>query len=512
MARRRMPTPLVLATLAAMALGAAVAPAGAQPATLRLGLDSDADALDPTVARTYIGRIVFASLCDKLVDIDPNLNIVPQLAEQFSWVDSKTLAFRLRAGLTFHDGTPVDSEAVRYSLMRHLTMQGSTRRAEIAMLDTVEIVDALNFKLHLKAPSAPFLAQLTDRAGMIISPKAAEAAGKDFPLNPVCAGPFKFTERVAQDRIVLDRFPGYWNTGAIYLDRIIFRPIVDGTVRLANLQAGSLEMMQGIAPTDVAKVQADPRLRAVISDGLGYQGLTFNIANGTRPRTPMMTDARVRQAFALSIDTQAMINVVYAGLFTPIAQAVTPASPYYANDIKPRPRDIARARALLAEAGVRTPLQVELLVTTAPEARQTGEVIQSMAAEAGFDVKIRSTETVTALKNSDDGDYEVFFIGWSGRADPDGNLYSFIHSNGGPLNASRFRNAEADSLLDQARAVTDPSQRKQLYGKLAERLNQEMPVMYLYAWKNLFGLNAKVSGFVPVPDGLIRVQGMKIAR
>lgn len=511
MTRRRMPSPLVLAALAAMALGASTVPAAAQPTTLRFGLDSDADALDPTVARTYIGRIVFASLCDKLVDIDPNLTIVPQLAEQFSWVDSKTLAFRLRAGLTFHDGTPVNSEAVRYSLMRHLTMQGSTRRAEIAMLDSVEIVDALNFKLHLKAPSAPFLSQLTDRAGMIISPKAAEAAGKDFSLNPVCAGPFKFTERVAQDRIVLDRFPGYWNSSAIHVDRVVFRPITDPSVRLANLQAGALDFMQGIAPTDVAKIKADPKLRAVITDGLGYQSLTFNIANGSRPRTPMMTDARVRQAFALSIDTKALVDVVYAGIFTPISQAVTPASPYYVSEIKPRTRDIARAKALLAEAGVKTPLTVELLVTTSPEARQTGEVIQSMASEAGFDVKIRSTEVVTALKNSDDGDFEVFFIGWSGRADPDGNLFSFIHSNGGPLNASKYRSPEADSLLDQARAVTDPAARKLLYGRLFERLNQDLPLMYVYGWKNLFGHSAKLTGFVPVPDGIVRPQGIKIA-
>ncbi len=498
------------AFMAGAALIAAV-PAAAQSTTLRFGLDSDADALDPTLARTYIGRIVFASLCDKLVDIDDKLNIRPQLAEQFAWLDSKTLAFKLRAGLTFHDGTPVDAEAVRYSLMRHLTMQGSTRRAEIAMLDSVEVIDALNVKLHLKAASAPFLAQLTDRAGMIISPKAAEAAGKDFPLNPVCAGPFKFTERVAQDRIVLDRFPGYWNNGAIHVDRVIFRPITDPSVRLANLQAGALDFMQGIAPTDVAKIKADPRLRAVITDGLGYQSLTFNIANGTRPRTPMMTDARVRQAFALSLDTQALVDVVYAGIFTPIAQAVTPASPYYVPEIKPRTRDIARAKALLAEAGVKTPLTVELLVTTAPEARQTGEVIQSMASEAGFDVKIRSTEVVTALKNSDDGDYEVFFIGWSGRADPDGNLFSFIHSNGGPLNASRYRSPEADSLLDQARAVTDPAARKLLYSKLFERLNQDLPLMYVYGWKNLFGHSAKLSGFTPVPDGIVRPQGMRIA-
>jgi len=503
---------LMLATVfAATALAAPPALAQAAPqGTLRIAIDSDADALDPTLARTYVGRIVFASLCDKLVDIDEKLNIVPQLAQSFEWTDPKTLLLKLRPGVTFHDGSKVDAEAVRYSLMRHLTLQGSTRRGEISALESVEIVDPLTVKLHLKAPSAPFLSQLADRAGMIMPPVYTEAAGKDFPLKPVCAGPFKFTERVPQDRIVFDRFDGYWNKDAIHVNRVVFRPITDATVRLANLQAGALDMVQGIQPTDLDTVKKDPKLRAEVNDGLGYVSLTFNIANGTRPRTPMMTDARVRQAFALSIDRQALVDVVFNGLHTPVAQAVPPASPFYDPSVKPQPRDIDKAKALLAAAGVKAPITVELLLGNNPLNLQVGEVIQSMAKDAGFDVKIRSTEFVTALKASDAGDFEVFFIGWSGRVDPDGNLYSFVRT-GAPLNAQRYSNADVDSLLDQARAVTDVAQRRSLYGKVATQLNQDLPLMYLYAPRAVFGLSAKVSGFVAVPDNLIRPQGIKIA-
>jgi peptide/nickel transport system substrate-binding protein len=497
--------------LAAVLAACLSLPALAQPLpTLRLAINEDPDAMDPTVARTFTGRIVFAALCDKLVDIDEKLTIVPQLATAYAWLDPKTLEFKLRPGVLFHDGTKMDAEAVKYSLLRHLTMAGSTRRGEIAALDTVEIVDPLTVRLHLKAANAPFLSQLADRAGMIVSPKAAEAAGKDFSLKPVCAGPFRYTERVPQDRIVLDRFPDYWNAAAIKLGRIVYRPIPDNTVKLANLQAGALDMAERFLPPDVEVMKKDPKLKVVISGNLGYQSLTFNIANGKQPRTPMMADARVRQAFALSIDRQALIDVVYSGLYTPIAQAVPPESPFYAADVKPQPRDVAKAKALLAAAGVKTPVSVELLTSNSPDQRQTGEVIQSMAAEAGFDVKLRTTEFVTALKASDEGDYEVFLIGWSGRVDEDGNLYSFVKTKG-PLNAGLYSDATVDDLLEQARAVTDIPARRAIYGKLAVKLNQDLPLMYVYTPKAIVGMSTKVSGFVPIADNLIRPQGITIA-
>jgi len=161
--------------------------------TLRVGLAEDPDILDPTMARTYVGRIVFASFCDKLFDIDEKLNIVPQLAlsHEFS-DDGREVTIKLRPGVKFHDGEPLDAEAAKFSLERHLTFPGSFRKPELAALDHVDIVDPLTIKLVLKSPFSPLIAQLTDRAGMMISPKAAKAEGDKFGLHPVCAGPYKF--------------------------------------------------------------------------------------------------------------------------------------------------------------------------------------------------------------------------------------------------------------------------------------------------------------------------------
>ena len=479
--------------------------------TLRVALREDPDILDPTLARTYVGRIVFAGLCDKLFDINEKLEIVPQLATGYEWADPVTLVIRLRPGVKFQDGTDLDAAAVKYTLERNLTMQGSFRRSELSAMDRVEAADPLTVRIVLKAPSSPFLAQLADRAGMIVSPRAAEAAGKDFGLHPVCAGPFQFAERVPQDRIVLKRFPGYWDAGAVKLEQVVYQPIPDSSIRLANLQAGSIDLVEYILPTDVDTVRRDPRLRLVVSDYLGYQGITFNVANGPRSKAAITRDVRVRKAFELSLDRDALVQVVYNGLYTPTAQAVSPSSPYFISAVKPPARDIAKAKALLKEAGVSLPVTVALTVPNNPDLRQAGEVIQSMAAEAGFDVKITAMEFASALQAESRGDYEAFLEAWSGRVDPDGNLYSFLHT-GGALNTGKYSNPAVDKPLDDARLTADPAKRRDLYAAMWQPATQDLPILYLWTQKNIAGMSVKVEGFRPVPDGMIRLQGLSLAK
>src|ERR1700720_4001092 len=204
--------------------------------TLRVGLAEDPDVLDPSIARTYVGRIVFASLCDKLFDIDEKLNIVPQLAlSHETSADGKEMTIKLRPGVKFHDGEALDAEAAKFSIERHMTLPTSFRKSELASVDHVEVVDPLTIKLALKTPFAPLISQLTDRAGMMISPKAVKQEGDKFGQHPVCAGPYKFVERVQQDRIVFEKFADYWNKDNVFIDRVVYLPIVDSTVRLANL-------------------------------------------------------------------------------------------------------------------------------------------------------------------------------------------------------------------------------------------------------------------------------------
>ena len=497
---------LLLAAAAATLLTGA---ASAQ--TLRIALREDPDILDPTLARTYVSRIVFAGVCDKLFDIDEKLGTVPQLALGYEWASPTELVIRLRPDVVFHDNEKMDAAAVKYSLERHLTMQGSFRRSEISAMDRVEVVDPLTVKIVLKAPSSPFVAQLTDRAGMIVSPKAAEAAGKDFGLKPVCAGPFRFVERVPQDHITLERFPQYWNKDAIKLERVTYRPIPDSSVRLANLQAGGIDLSENITPTDVPAVKANPRLRMVESDSLGYQTIAFNLANGPRAKTPLGQDSKVRRAFELSLDKDALVQVVYNGLLTPTAQAVPVNSPFHVADVKPLARDLVRAKALLKEAGVALPVVVNLTVPNNPDLRQVGEIVQAMAGEAGFEVRLTASEYASALSAANRGEFEAFLTAWSGRVDPDGNLFGFLHTSGA-LNDGKYSNPRVDELLEKARAVSDAAERRAIYAEMWKQTTQDLPILYLWYARNLVGMSAKVEGFKPVADGMIRLQGVSMAR
>ena len=494
---------------AALAIPAIAAPAPSEAQNLRIGLREDPDILDPTLSRTYVGRIVYMALCDKLFDINERLEVVPQLATAYRWEDPTTLLLTLREGVRFHDGEAMDAEAVRYSLNRHLTMQGSFRRSEINSIEAIEVVDPRTVRIRLKAPSASFLAALTDRAGMIVSPKAAEALGRNFGTRPVCAGPFRFVERVAQERIVVERFPEYWDAANIHFDRVTYIPIPDNTVRLANLQSGTVEFVERMEPDDMATIGRNRALRAVAVDELGYQGITINIGNGERANTPLGRDARVRRAFELAIDRAAINQVVYEGMYTPTRQPFPPANPFHVADFLPEPRNVERARALLREAGVTTPLAVELTVPNNPDLRQVGEVIQAMVAEAGFTLTLRAMEFASSLQAATRGEFQTYLVGWSGRTDPDGNIYTFTRTGGGQ-NDGRYSNPEVDRLLDAARTELDLAKRRDLYAQVLRiAFGQDAARVYLWHRKNIMAHAARLTGYRPVSDGMIRLQGMR---
>ena len=356
---------------ATFALALAGTPVAAQ--TLRIGLAEDPDVLDPTLARTFVGRIVFAALCDKLFDIDEKLAIVPQLATGYEWAkDGKALTIRLRPGVTFHDGEKLDAAAVKYSLERHKTMAGSNRKGELAPVTTVDVVDPMTVRLNLSAPFSPLLAALADRAGMIVSPKAAQAAGDKFGAKPVCTGPFQFVERVAQDRIVLERYPGYWNKGEIHVDKVVYLPIVDSTVRLANLKSGQLDFIERLAPSDVPAVKADARFKLSKITEIGYQGITINTGKSDlAQKNPLGRDPRVREAFELALDREGIVQVVMEGEADVGNQWVAPTNAFYAKNVPIPKRDVAKAKQLLKEAGVPNPSVTLMAPTTVgrPEAR-----------------------------------------------------------------------------------------------------------------------------------------------
>ncbi|SHN31108.1 ABC transporter substrate-binding protein [Rhizobacter sp. OV335] len=488
----------------------AAVPLLTQAQTLRVGLAEDPDVLDPSLSRSFVGRVVFSALCDKLFDVDEKLAIQPQLATGYEWsADSKTLTLKLRPGVTFHDGEKFDAAAVKFNIERHKTLPGSNRRGELAPVATVDVVDPLTVKLNLSAPFSPLLAQLADRAGMMVSPKAAQAAGDKFGTKPVCAGPFRFVERVAQDRMVFERYPPYWNKDVIHFDKIVYTPIPDATVRLANLKSGQLDFIERVASSDMEKLQSDKKLKTSRITEIGYQGITINLAKSEKAKqNPLGRDARVREAFELSLDRQGIAQVVMDNEATVGNQWVAPGNAWYAKNVPVPKRDIPRAKALLKEAGIPNP-SFTLVTPTTSDAQRLALVVQAMTREAGFDVKIQAAEFATSLNLADKGDFEALVLAWSGRADPDGNLFSF-HGCKQPLNYAGYCDAETDALLNQSRALRDPAERKKVFEQVAARVLKERPIVYLYHRNWLWAYNAKLGGVRNVPDGLLRVSGLKL--
>ncbi len=301
-----------------------------------------------------------------------------------------------------------------------------------------------------------------------------------------------------------------WDAKDIHFDKLVYQIIPDSTVRLTNLQSGGTDFAEQVSPTDVAAVQRDPKLKVVMSDSLGFDGLSFNTGAGKQGELPLARDKRVRQAFELSIDRDALLQVVFDGLYKPTAQAISPVSPYHVDAIVPPPRDIAKAKALLAEAGVKTPLDVTLSIFNDPLNRQVAEVFQSMTAEAGFNLKIVAMETGSAIAALTSGDYQVFHVFWSGLLDPDSNIWLWLHT-GGPLNDGGFSNPKVDALLEQARMTSDVAKRRDLYGQMWQVVRVEEPFVFLWTMRNIAGMKASVTGYRSLPDGLVRLQGVSMA-
>src|SRR6185503_21354785 len=162
-----------------------------------------------------------------------------------------------------------------------------------------------------------------------------------------CSGPFKFVERVPQDHVTLERFAEYWDAKAIHFDKVVYQVFLDSSVRLANLKSGTVDLTEYVAPTDVAAVKADPKLKLVVSDALGYSGITNNLDNGPRSNTPYGKNALVRQAFELAIDRVALVNVVFSDMYAPSVLPVSASSPFYDKTLQLPARDVAKAKALL---------------------------------------------------------------------------------------------------------------------------------------------------------------------
>ena len=485
-----------------------------QGGKLVMALSAEPDQLDPTLSRSLYSRYVFSSMCEKLYDVDAQVHVVPQLASALPTASDggRTVTIPLRDGITFADGTPFNAQAVKATIERNLTLDGSGRKSELGPITSVETPDANTVVVHYKEPFAPLTAALADRAGMIMSPKATKALGKNFASHPVCVGPFKFAGRVPSNSIDLVKDPNYYNADKVHLDAISYRIITDSSIRAANLRSGDAFVADTLSTQSASDLRNDKSLSVLQSQSLGYQGVTFNVGNvdgvGTPAKKinrPSAADPRVRKAFEYAIDRKGLVKAVFNDLYAVACSPISPKSEFSSPAAQTcTPHDPAKSKQLLDEAGVKTPYQVTMLASNNPDTLRLAQALQSMVKEGGFELKIQPVEYASLLDQQDRGDFELLQLGWSGRIDPDANITNFV-GTGGSQNVAGYNNTAVDKVLQEARQSQSLEERRTLYAEAVTMTEKDAPIIYLYRQSNLTGVSNKVKGVQVFADGVVRV-------
>ena len=470
--------------------------------TLRVGLSVDVVTLDPHLSGSKFDRQVYHNLYEPLLTLDEKLGIQPNVAESYQTPDPQTLILKLRSGVKFHDGTDLNAEALRFNFDRMANDPKSVRKGEVANIASTEVVDPLTIKLNLKQPDSSLLATLTDRAGMMISPTALQKLGADLGHDATGAGtgPFQFVEWVPDDHVLLKRNDAYWNkTGGPYLDQVRYRPIPDDTVKLQSLQGNELDALDYLAPRTVATAKADNSLVVIDVPSLAAFWLTMNNTK------PPFDNKNLRLAVVNALDMEAIVKGVYLGIGVPANGPISPASWAYDDSIKSIPRDLAQAKQYLAAGGQPNGFSFDFEAVNTPLSIQEGEVIKAQLAEAGITVNVVTVDGARQLADGNGKTYQMTNYAWSGRPDPDGNVYQFFHTTPGvSLNWSGISNPQMDALLEQTRQVTDHTERKTLYSQIIQMLREDAPVAFEIHPIEPKALSPKLQGYVAIPDGMLR--------
>ena len=504
---------LAAAACAPAPSGGGVTPGGKPVAggTVTFVLENDVIDFDPMRSRAFVDRNLHYQIYDSLVRIDPSGKIVPWLAEKWTIADDgKSVTFALRKDVQYHDGTVFDAESLKWNIDRYRTTQGSARAGELASVDSVSVVDANTVRFNLKSPFAPLLANLVDRAGMMLSRKAVEAGGTDFTRKPVGAGsgPFKFVEAVKDDHITLEKNPGWWGKDRDgnklpYLDKITVKPITNSDVRLTNVKTGDAQVANNIAGKDVAGVKADSTLVYQEKPAYAFDSLIPNEKQGF-----VFSERRYVKAVSMAIDRKELLDKWAFGLGAVGYGTIAPSHFAYDPNFKPFEKpDAEGAKKLVAEVG-KGPLQFELLVSSGdPAGLQLAQLIQAQLTKADIKMDLAQLEFAQILKLQDDHSFKgMTLIGWSGRVDPDGNTYDHVFT-GRPFNDSGYSNPQVDRLLDEQRSTFDEAKRKAAL-RAAEKIyavDDPARVWYRFRVAQLLTVK-KLQGLEPHPDSIIRFQ------
>jgi peptide/nickel transport system substrate-binding protein len=373
---------IVAASVAVLAWGALAAPKD----TVTIGMVLEPPGLDPTTgAAAAIGEITHYNIFEGLTKVNGDFTVTPLLAE--SWTlspDLKTLTFKLRKDVHFQDGTPFTSKDVKFSFERAAAKDSTNKeKAFFGSIESIDASDPASVALKFKQPSFDALYHLGMNTAVIVDEKSAAANA----TNPVGTGPYKLADWKKGSSVTLEKWDGYRDAAKIAIAKATFRIINDPSAQVAALLAGDVDAFPRFGNFDaIGQFQSDPRFKVTIGGTEGKTILAMN--NKKKP----LDDVRVRRAIAYAIDRKAVIDGAGNGLGAPIGSHLTPNDPGYVDLTGEYPHDPAKAKALLKEAGVTTPLQLSLILPPPSYARKGGEIIAAELAEVGIEAKIENVE------------------------------------------------------------------------------------------------------------------------
>lgn len=496
------------AGLAALTVGGFSLPAAAQTpvrgGTLVVGQVQDMKTLDPVRSQDLSEREIMYLVYNTLVRLDTDFSIKPELAT--SWQreeEGLRMVFKLRPGVKFHDGTPLDAEAVKWNLDWRMDPNGKSpqKKGLSDIIKSVAVVDPLTLAIDLKVQAPSLLGMLAQREGLIESPTAAKKAGDDFGSNPVGSGPFIFKEWVRGNRVVVERNPNYWEDGKPYLDKIVLQNIAGSVIGIQRLRTGEIDLIHSLTPQDILQIQNMQDVELSKAPANRWWSLQWQV-----DKAPF-DNLKLRQAVAYAIDRKNLIDIVQLGK-AEIAESPTPPGLWwYSPEVKSYEYNPDKARALLKEAGYPNGFQVALAAPNSSLDSQISAVVQDQLRAVGITANL---EPVSA------SDFYGLVVkrainftpeNWTQRPDPDGLFRALFYTKEW-ANSTGYSNREVDALLDKARALQDNAARKPLYSKMQQIVTTELPYVPLFFSVEYMAQRNSVHGFVWIPDQIPRYRDL----
>ncbi len=470
---------------------------------------ADNKTIDPAYISDTPARRIGRAIYDTLVDVDPQGNIVPVLAESWDTPDPKTYVLHLKQGLQFTDGTDFDAAAVKFNIDRHLDPKTASKQiGTLLSVDSVDAVDKYTVRFNLKSPYAAFLSTFFDRVGFIASPTAVQKWGnQDYNLHPVGVGPFQLVDYVSDQQYVLQRNPNYWDKSRPYVDGITFKVIPVDATRETELRSGGAHMAEDLPLQDVERMRSMTEFHLNEQSGARFYRSRWNMDD------PVGGNLAFRQALNWLIDRAAIHKAVFFDTGTIGYDPFLPGTPFYDPKYAPFTRDLDKAKALLDQANLPSPVKFTLYPDPDTVGQKLVQIFQANFADVGITLDLQNEDVTTHTQRltTENWVLDVNSTAWFGyRPDPAQYLGTLWDSKSTYYPTGKQQDPQSDQLIAAGEAESDPTKRYQIYRQLADRLNEVASTCFFQLGADFKGIAPNVQGFVSMPDSIVRYKTISL--